>query len=231
MAKLQKALQDIIITPLNSTLYKNSFPTRILSRDEKSWVVSMPEHQRRFIPLPVGTIVDIEFVEDAGTSFRSEVIGRSFSGGRTLTLTAPTSISRAGRKSKAAPSRVIAFSSGKGGVGKSTILINVSLALQSLGKKCCIIDADLGTADIDTLLNVEAPFNLYHLVEGEKDIEQIIVEGPQGLLLVPGGSGLEKLANLREWQFSRLISEFNKLEDMADYILIDLSIQMRELYN
>jgi flagellar biosynthesis protein FlhG len=210
----------------HSELYRGEYKTKILHLGDKTWLIAMPEEKGRFIPLPVGTVIDVKFLHEQRPYFQSEIVARSFTGGRNLTITAPGSISRAGRKvkghsGKEKRSRVIAFSSGKGGVGKSTIILNVALALQILGKKTCIIDADLGTANIDILLQLEAPYNLYHLIEGQREIEEIIVCGPQGLLLVPGGSGLEVLANLREWQFSRLITAFNKLESIVDYLLLD----------
>lgn len=208
------------VTP-RSSLYKGSYITKVLSEGERAWVISMPEVKGRFIPLPVGTILEVEFVNVKRPPFQAEVLNRSFGSGRNLTISAPGTVSRGGRDTKSKHCRVIAFSSGKGGVGKSTIIINVALALNFLGNRCCIIDVDLGTANVDTLLKVNAPYNLHHLVEGEKNIEEIIVKGPEGLLLVPGGSGLDKLANLKEWHFSRLISAFNRLEDMADYLLLD----------
>jgi len=205
-----------------SELYRGEFTTTVLGQGEKTWVIGMPEVKGKFIPLPVGTIVEVSFLDGNSPSFQSEIVGRSFGGGRNLTITSPLAISRGGRNGKnKSASKVIAFSSGKGGVGKSTITINVALALQLLGKRSCIIDVDLGTANVDVLLQLNTPYNLYDLISGEKEIEDIIVTGPQGLLLVPGGSGLDELANLKEWQFSRLISAFNKLEEEVDYLLLD----------
>jgi len=206
----------------HSSLYKGEYITTVLSRGDKSWVIAMPEEEGRFIPLPVGTVVDVSFMNVSRAPFQSEIIARSFKEGRTLTIASPGSISRAGREDRpAGTSRVIAVSSGKGGVGKSTVAINLALALLSLGKRTCLIDVDLGTANIDFLLQLTSPYNLFHLINGQKEIEEIIVYGPQGLMLVPGGSGLDELANLKDWQFSRLISAFNKLESYADYLLLD----------
>ncbi|RJX23905.1 MAG: hypothetical protein C4554_09910 [Dethiobacter sp.] len=206
----------------HSKLYKGEFITRVLSQGKKSWVIAMPEAKGKFIPLPVGTVVEVSFLHGHRAPFQSEIVARSFDGGRNLTIAAPGAISRGGREDKpASASRVIAMSSGKGGVGKSTATVNVALALQSLGKRTCIIDVDLGTANIDILLQLKAPYNLFHLVNGQKEIEEIIVHGPQGLMLVPGGSGLDELANLKDWQFSRLITAFNKLDSLADYLLLD----------
>ncbi len=211
--------QEIRITPHNP-IYKGPYITSILARGDHAWVIAMPEEGMRFIPLPIGTILEIEYLSGYDHKFTTEVLDRNFRGLRTLTIARPGAISR-GTGDKKPGVRVIAFGSGKGGVGKSMMIINVALGLQLLGKKCCLIDADLGTADIDTLLNLEAPYNLYHLIKGEKKIEDILVKGPEGVLLVPGGSGLQNLANLRDWQFSRLISAFNNLNGMADFLLLD----------
>ena len=206
----------------SSSLYQGKYVSRVLNQGGDAWAISMPHDGGKIIPLPVGTIIELEFSHKKIPPFQAEILARRFKGEHSLYITAPGVISRGGRESYSHKScRVIAFSSGKGGVGKSTLLINTALALQNMGKKTCIIDADLGTADIDTLLNLEAAYNLYDLIEGKKKITDIIVHGPQGVLLVPGGSGLEDLANLRDYKFSRLISAFNQLEGMADYILID----------
>lgn len=215
----EESRQAIRITPHNP-IYKGPYTTRVLSRGDNSWIIAMPEDGKRFVPLPISTILDVECLHGNEPKFTTEVLDRNFRGLRTLTIAEPGAISR-GSGGKHTPLRVIAFSSGKGGVGKSMMIINVALALQQLGKKCCLIDVDLGTADIDTLLNLETPYNLYHVLKGEKRIEEILVKGPEGLLLVPGGSGLQNLANLREWQFSRLISAFNDLSAMTDFLLLD----------
>ena len=118
-------------------------------------------------------------------------------------------------------SRVIAVTSGKGGVGKTTISINMSLALARLGNKVCLIDVDLGTANVDFLLNLKAEYNIAHLITGDREMEEILVEGPEGLLVLPGSSGLEQLANLSEWQFSRLVNSFNQLDQLCDIVVLD----------
>lgn len=206
----------------HSSLYRGEYLTRVLSKGEKSWVIEMPEERGKFIPLPVGTVVEVFFVNIHGAPFQSEIVARGFKEGRTLTIASPGSISRGGRDNRSREmARVIAVSSGKGGAGKSTVVINLALALQSLGKKTCIVDVDLGTANVDFLLQINAKYNLFHLVNGQKEIEEIIIHGPQGLMLIPGGAGMDEIANLKEWQFSRLISAFNKLDSYVDYLFLD----------
>jgi len=117
--------------------------------------------------------------------------------------------------------RIIAVTSGKGGVGKTNFTINFALALIALGQRVMIFDADLGLANIDVVLGINPPYNLYHVLKGEKTIQEIITTGPQGLLIVAGGSGIQELANLRRWQVEQFISKLEELEGMADILIID----------
>src|SRR5690554_1234160 len=93
-------------------------------------------------------------------------------------------------------SRLIAVASGKGGVGKTNLAVNLGLALQKKMQKVLLIDADLGTANIDVLLGLTPRYHLGHLFNGEKDFEDILVEGPGDLKILPGTSGLEEYLNI-----------------------------------
>jgi flagellar biosynthesis protein FlhG len=117
--------------------------------------------------------------------------------------------------------RVIAVSSGKGGVGKSNLVANLGIALAQRERKVLIFDADLGMANIDVILGINPKFNLKHLVDGEKKLDEIVVTGPHSLKIVPGGSGVPELANLSDDQQQRLIESFVELEHGADITLID----------
>ncbi|MCK8826295.1 MinD/ParA family protein [Natroniella acetigena] len=116
---------------------------------------------------------------------------------------------------------VYAVTSGKGGVGKSNFTANLALGLQQEGKKVMVIDADLGMANLDVILGVSPTYNLSHVIGGEKELGEIIVDGPDGLALIPGGSGLEELANLSSYQINNLINCWNKIDQKFDIILID----------
>lgn len=117
--------------------------------------------------------------------------------------------------------RIIAVSSGKGGVGKTNITLNLAIALSKMGKKVIVIDADLGLANIDVLIGLMPKYNLFHLLEGKRTIDDIIVEGPMGVKIVSGGSGIRELANLDESKLSALIDGLEILNARSDYILID----------
>lgn len=117
--------------------------------------------------------------------------------------------------------RVIAVSSGKGGVGKTNVTANLGIALAARGKKVMILDADLGMANVDVIFGINPKFNLKHLLDGEKTLQEIIVTGPHSVKIVPGGSGVPELANLSDVQQQKLIDNFIDLERNADITLID----------
>ncbi len=117
--------------------------------------------------------------------------------------------------------RVIAISSGKGGVGKSNLVANLGIALAMRGKKVMLLDADLGLANIDVLFGINPKYNLKNLVDGDKTMQEILVTGPHSIKIVPGGSGIPELANLSDAQQEKLLESFVLLEREADITLID----------
>lgn len=117
--------------------------------------------------------------------------------------------------------RVIAVASGKGGVGKTNFTVNLALALQKAGKKIIVFDADLGMANIDVVLGVVPSFTLTHVIKGQKTLEEIMLDGPEGIKILPGSSGSEELVYLSDQQIQNLIRQWNNLEGEFDYILVD----------
>lgn len=117
--------------------------------------------------------------------------------------------------------RVIVISSGKGGVGKSTLALNLSLELSALGKKVILMDGDLGMANIDIMLGLVPKYNLYHFIKDQKSLKDIIINGPSGLKIIPGGSGIDELANLRDDELKRILIEMGRLDGEYDFMIVD----------
>lgn len=121
------------------------------------------------------------------------------------------------------PATVIAVTSGKGGVGKTNVVANLGLAFAASNKKTVLIDADLGLGNLDIIMNINSMYNLWHVARGTHSIEEIIQVGPNGVEVVCGPNGLEDMANLNQFQRSRLIEEMDKFHCNSDIILIDTS--------
>ncbi|HEY3315705.1 MAG TPA: MinD/ParA family protein [Bacillota bacterium] len=117
--------------------------------------------------------------------------------------------------------RVIAVTSGKGGVGKTNVTTNLGIALSQAGKRVLIIDTDLGLANADVVLGVTPQFTLSQVLKGEKSIAEVAVEGPAGVRLIAGGSGFQELISLNNPRLSRFLTSLEAMEEMADVILLD----------
>jgi flagellar biosynthesis protein FlhG len=119
-------------------------------------------------------------------------------------------------------SRIIAIASGKGGVGKTNVSVNMALAYARLGKKVVVMDADLGMANVHVMLNIRPKWTLYNLIRKQKTMREIMVETEYGISVVAGASGFSKIANLDEEDRQNFIDEMNTLSK-ADVIIIDTS--------
>lgn len=117
--------------------------------------------------------------------------------------------------------RVMAVTSGKGGVGKTNFTVNLALALAELGQRVMILDGDMSLANVDIVLGLSAKYTIEHLLSGEKTIEQIIMTGPRGIGIIPGGAGVQELAELERDKLSHVIVNMGRLDEMADLLLID----------
>jgi flagellar biosynthesis protein FlhG len=117
--------------------------------------------------------------------------------------------------------RVISVTSGKGGVGKTSIVANLAGAFQRLRKRVLILDADLGLANMDIMLGLNPKYTISHVLKGEKSLDEVIIESPSGFKLLPAASGIQELTNLDNSQRLFLLNELDSLHDQFDLILID----------
>lgn len=119
------------------------------------------------------------------------------------------------------PVQVIAVTSGKGGVGKSTVAVNLALALAGLGRQVMLLDGDLAMANIDVLLGLGAERTLGDVLAGECGLEDIVLQGPGGIRIVPAASGMRSMARLSAQQQAGLIHAFGRLAEQIDVLIVD----------
>lgn len=117
--------------------------------------------------------------------------------------------------------RVICVTSGKGGVGKTNIVVNLAYCLAQQGKKVLILDADLNLANVDVLVGITPKHNLHHVFLGEKNLKDIIVDGPGGISILPASSGILEMADLTEEQKLYFLAELEEVGQEIDVLLID----------
>ena len=119
------------------------------------------------------------------------------------------------------PVRTIAVTGGKGGVGKTNVSVNLGVAAAEMGRKVMLLDADLGLANIDVVLGLHPEYDLSHVMRGERTLDEILVEGPAGLQVVPGASGLQSLAELSPAEHTGLIRAFSELAADTELLIVD----------
>lgn len=117
--------------------------------------------------------------------------------------------------------RVIAITSGKGGVGKTNLAVNMAIALRKMGRQVLVFDADLGLANVEVLLGVNPHNTIYEVLYNGKSLAEVLVEGPGDIKFISGGSGLQELANLDIIQRTKLMYSLSYFQEIADFILID----------
>lgn len=141
-----------------------------------------------------------------------------------MLMTSTASVDQAAglrRITKPRPVRVIAVTSGKGGTGKTNVSVNLSVALAQSGKQVLLMDADLGLANVDIMLGLHPQYNLSHVINGDRTLEEIIIDGPAGLRVVPASSGTKLMAELSPAQHAGMIQAFSELSHDLDVLVID----------
>lgn len=119
--------------------------------------------------------------------------------------------------------KVISVTGGKGGVGKTTLSVNLAMAFAKAGKRVLIFDADLGLANVDVLLGLKPKKSIEHVINGECGIDEVCLTGPYGMRIIPATSGIQALAELTPQQSTQLIHSFSSMTEEMDVMLIDLA--------
>lgn len=123
--------------------------------------------------------------------------------------------------SAARQSRILVVTSGKGGVGKTNLTVNLALALSRRGRRVVLFDADMGMANVDVILNISPPYTIADVIAGRKSLDEIVFQVDHGMWVVPGGSGVAQLASLEAGVLAQTVTKLSELEKQADLILVD----------
>lgn len=119
------------------------------------------------------------------------------------------------------PVRVIAVTSGKGGVGKTNLAVNLGVSLSAMGRRVALMDADMGLANVDILLGINPEYNLSHVLAGEKSLAEIMVNGPFGMKVIPASSGIQQMSALSDRQQAAIIHAFSEIDADLDVLIVD----------
>lgn len=126
------------------------------------------------------------------------------------------------------PVKVIAVTGGKGGVGKTTVTANLAVSLAARGREVMVLDADLGLANLDVMLGLQSRYNLSHVLAGERSLDEVLVEGPGGIQIIPASSGVRRMVNLSALEKAGLIRAFSDLRRHVDVLLLDMAAGIHE---
>ena len=144
------------------------------------------------------------------------------------TLRAMNSPEHAATTSGQTATRVLSVTSGKGGVGKTAVVANLAVLLARMDKRVLILDADLGLANIDVVFGLAPNYNLNHFFTGEQGLESILVDGPEGIKILPAGSGVQRFTRLDAQQRMRLLEALDSMNSDFDFVLIDTEAGISE---
>lgn len=124
--------------------------------------------------------------------------------------------------------QIIAVSSGKGGVGKTNVSVNLAISMAKMGKEVILLDADLGLANVDVLLGLNTKYDLSHVIKGEKTLEEVMVDGPANIKVIPASTGKSSMADLSTAQRVGLINAFSDLACTVDVMIVDTGAGISE---
>jgi flagellar biosynthesis protein FlhG len=126
-------------------------------------------------------------------------------------------------KKSSPPLRIMSVTGGKGGIGKTTIAVNMAVCYAKMKKKVLLFDADLGLANVDLMLGLRPQKTIHDVINGDCTLEEACVEGPYGLKIIPSASGIQKMADLGAGEISRLIQSFSSITSEFDIMIIDMA--------
>jgi flagellar biosynthesis protein FlhG len=125
--------------------------------------------------------------------------------------------------------KVVAVSGGKGGVGKTNVSLNTAIALGQQGKRVLVLDADLGLANVDVMLGLRVKQNLSHVLSGECELDDIIIEGPAGIKIIPATSGSQSMVDLTPAEHAGLIRAFSEMQTQFDVLIVDTAAGISDM--
>jgi flagellar biosynthesis protein FlhG len=125
--------------------------------------------------------------------------------------------------------KVIAVTGGKGGVGKTNVTLNLAMSMAQLGKKVLVLDADLGLANCDVMLGLRVQKNLFHVLSGDAELDDILIEGPFGIKIVPATSGTQSMTELKPVEHAGLIRAFSEMRTRFDVLLVDTAAGISDM--
>ncbi len=125
------------------------------------------------------------------------------------------------KMSQTKPVRVIAVTSGKGGVGKTNLAVNLGVTLARMRRQVALLDADMGLANVDILLGLSPEYNLSHVLRGEKTLSEIMLTGPAGLKIIPASSGIQHMSELSTVEQAGVIRAFSEIDKDLDVLIVD----------
>ncbi|MDP4182549.1 MAG: AAA family ATPase [Bacillota bacterium] len=220
---------QLIEITTNSDNNSDRFQSKFLAMNQNYLEISIPTKDGNFSAINTGYNLCLSTQTPYGTfQFNSKVVGKN-SDNHSIFISPPQNIITSPNADLELNSQTrksckfVTIASGKGGTGKSCFAVNYAMALAKRNKRVVIIDADFGMANIDVLLKLSPIYNIVDVIKGYKTLEEIIIDGPGDIKVIPGGNGLLELSSLSSHQVERITSGFSYLEENFDYVLIDTS--------
>ncbi len=204
---------DTLLIKFKNPIFKEYYHTKVLHTDDDSIYTEIPYADGQPVLPAEGSMVFL-YNQRTQTEHISELSAKQMSPDMFFVIKKP--FYKKGDKTK-----FIAIASGKGGVGKTSFAINLAVSLSQKGYHTFLLDADMGMANVDILMNVRVENTIRDIIDNDLHILDVVVDGPGGVNVIPGGSGFQDLANIDVWKFNKLLNSFNDLEKYADYVIID----------